>query len=230
MSEPVTTCIYYADVTALNDPALFQAQFARVPVWRQEKIEALRFMKDRCLSLGAELLLQRALRDAGFDGVDTRFALGEHGKPFFAALPEFQFNLSHSGTKVLCAVSDRPIGCDVERIGDCNERLAKRFFHPDEYAALQKAAADEERAALFYRLWTLKESFLKVTGRGLSLPLSSFCISLCGDTVLLRQTEDEYRYGLYSLILFDGYACACCVRDDDGASQPELIEQSVTLS
>ena len=40
--------------------------------------------------------------------------LWERGKPYFSHLPRRQFNLSHSGTLALCALSDRPVGVDIQ--------------------------------------------------------------------------------------------------------------------
>ena len=81
------------------------------------------------------------------------------------------YSLSHSGTKAVCAISDVRIGCDVEIMKEEKAsiereiKVAERFFTENECAAIRK---DYEK---FYRFWTLKESILKVTGYGLSMPL-----------------------------------------------------------
>lgn len=221
------TLVYYSDASILSDPALFQVLYEKQPIYRQKKIDDLRFDTDKRLSLGAGVLLQRALWDAGLDGREVQVQFGEHGKPYFADLPQFHFSLSHSGSMVLCAVSEYEIGCDVERIRDYKERLAKRFFHPQEIDALEAQTDAEAKRLLFYRIWTLKESFLKATGRGLSLPLNSFAVLTSDDDLQLQLTAEPNDYQLYSFDVAENYSCACCVCEEDG-KKPQLIEASLT--
>ncbi len=95
-----------------------------------------------------------------------QYRYGANGKPYLQGDP-FYFNLSHSGNYVICAVSTREIGADIQQHGAGGmERLAQRFFSADEVSALQ--ACGEEREALFYRLWTRKEAYGKLTGRGIA--------------------------------------------------------------
>jgi len=73
------------------------------------------------------------------------------------------------------------LGCDIEVIRDYNDKVARRFFMETEYALLCAQPDSGRRAALFYRLWTRKESVLKLTGLGMALPLGLFDVS--GGTV-----------------------------------------------
>ena len=164
-------CWYY-DVTELTDPVRFTKAMEALP-WetRREKILRYRMEKDRCLSLGAGLLAAYALRQAGASDLTT--VLLENGKPVLRAHPEIHFNLSHSGSLAVCAVSDCPVGVDVETIRVCRQRVAERCFQPKELAWLDSAP---DRDLAFVRLWTRKESFLKRTGEGLSVSLRSFSV------------------------------------------------------
>lgn len=97
------------------------------------------------------------------------------GKPFFEnkALPFF--SLSHSGGFTVCAMGPSPCGIDIqEHLLRGREqdplylcRLAKRFFHPDESAMLEKAES-KELCPLFFDLWSAKESYVKYTGQGIT--------------------------------------------------------------
>lgn len=194
---------------------------------RREKIDRMRFAKDKYLSLGAGVLLAHALKELGIDTVPET-AYGQNGKPYFPSMPNLHFNLSHSGTVVLCAVCDRHIGCDSEKIGTFNEKLARRFFHPTEYDMLMSETDSSVQAELFYRLWTLKESFLKATGFGLSLPLDSFSVCLKSGSIAVSQTVSEHPYGFYELSFDPAYKCACCIEDDSGATPPEQIAVSLS--
>lgn len=213
-------CIYIADVTPLEDDSLYAAGLSAVSAQRREKISRLRFAEDRRRSLGAGLLLQKALSDAKLPR-DVQIAEGAHGKPYLPDAPAFHFSLSHSGNTVACAVGSRELGCDVQCIGDYKPRLAERFFSPGETAFLKAQPTPAQEAAAFFRLWTLKESYLKATGLGLSLPLNSFSIAFDGDSVTSLTDAGGVRWGLYELPL-ENCCCACCIRGDDGTHPPSV--------
>lgn len=161
------TIAYYSDTAALDDPALYYSLYETMPDYRRRKIDKFLFMKDKQLSMGVELLLRHALEELGEDMRDID--LVKNGKPVLRG-SDVHFNLSHSEYKVMCCVSDSDVGCDVEMVQPIDLDIAKRYFFRSEYRAIE-AAEDEERYDLFYRYWTLKESFMKVTGLGFELPL-----------------------------------------------------------
>ena len=199
--------LYFGDVGELHDPALFQALYRSVSGSRREKIDRLRSEKGRLLSLGAGALLEAALAECGVSS--PRFEADENGKPFLPDRDDLFFNLSHSGSKVFCAVSDRAVGCDVEQIRSAKLRIARRYFCEEEYRALLACADEAARDRLFYRYWTLKECFLKATGFGLSLPMNRFCFLLDGDSISIRQSVDERPYAFRTFSV-DGYQFAVC--------------------
>ncbi len=167
--------ISYAETLPLEDPELFRFWMNRMPEERKRKVLALRHAESQRQSLGVGILLFQAMESRGLDGARTEIRTETGGKPFLPGVPEFRFSLSHSGNRVLCAVHDHPVGCDVERCGRDLLRLARRCFHPEEQKALEEAPEDR-RQTLFFRLWTRKESFLKATGEGLSAPMSGFSV------------------------------------------------------
>ena len=106
------------------------------------------------------------------------FGYSGYGKP---SLPgDIEFNLSHAGGIALLAICQaRRIGVDIEafRPNVKCEQLAKHFFSPAEVAALM-AVCDEQRRAAFFACWTRKEAYVKALGKGLSMPLDAFDVSL----------------------------------------------------
>lgn len=158
--------VYAMHTGVLADAELFRALYDRMPAERQRKIDRYRFDKDKRLSLGAGLLLQKGLADCGLPTA-AELVRGENEKPFLRDSEQFFFNLSHSGEIAVCAVSDRPVGVDVETRAHFEPSLVRRVFLPDEIAwiAAQAAPADE----LYTDLWTIKESLMKYLGTGLSL-------------------------------------------------------------
>lgn len=77
------------------------------------------------------------------------------GKPFFPDQPDKCFSLSHSGGYALCALSDGPVGADIERVRPLRERLLDDCLSEGEKAAFDGAWPS------FFRIWTLKESWVK---------------------------------------------------------------------
>ena len=166
---PVVRCRYY-DVGGLADPARFAAGMEALP-WleRRERAMRFRFGKDQRLCLGAGLLCARMLRAAGVG--DLSIERGTFGKPYLAQRPDVHFNVSHSGTLVVCAVGEAPVGADVETRGGYDAGVAQMCFQGDE---LDWLAAEPDVDYAFTRLWTRKEAYLKLLGTGLSKPANSF--------------------------------------------------------
>lgn len=94
---------------------------------------------------------------------------GTHGKPFFPYREDIHFNISHCDGLVVCAISDAPVGVDVERIAPVSGNLLKRVLTVEELDQLSGHPRDGgEYLEKFYRFWTLKESAVKESGKGLS--------------------------------------------------------------
>lgn len=219
MTAKTPTRICYADVGALEESALFQKLYERTSGRRREKIDFLRFDKDKRLSLGADALLRFALAELGLDP-DEPIAEEPGGKPYLLKRPDVRFNLSHSGSQALCAVSANEIGCDVDAIDDVELSVAERVLHPEELARLM-ALEDAARWRYFCRLWTLKESFMKATGLGLALEPNDFAILIDGATITVDQRVDARSYSFREYDLSDRYCRACCVQN--GSPPEELI-------
>jgi 4'-phosphopantetheinyl transferase len=110
---------------------------------------------------------------------DWRFRIEEYGRPEVAELPagapDLRFNLSHTPGLVACGVTaGRDIGVDVENVTrPLTHQIPERFFSPQEVADL-RALPDEDQQTVFFDYWTLKESYIKARGLGLTLPLRLF--------------------------------------------------------
>jgi 4'-phosphopantetheinyl transferase len=141
-----------------------------------------RFERDQHSYLAAHALTRSVL--AALAGVQPRelcFEAGEYGRPELSVpqlTPALRFNLSHTAGLVACAVTlDEAVGIDVERMSRRVEidQLARSVFSDAERAELAELAGEAKRLR-FFQLWTLKESYIKAVGRGLSLPLRSISV------------------------------------------------------
>lgn len=140
---------------------------------KRERIKKFRFMRDaqNCL-LGDVLARSEICRATGLCNRQLEFATNEYGKPYIANDPNIHHNVSHSGNYVACAISDRPIGIDIELLRPIDLKIAERFFAPDETAYIAKS----DQVCRFYEIWTKKESRVKCEGEGLRKPLPSFSV------------------------------------------------------
>lgn len=165
----------------VTDPALLDHY--RALMTKEEAARAARFVfeRDRHQFLVTRALVRTVLsRYADVDPRDWRFGENHFGKPHVTGPEELpvMFNVSHTAGLVVCAVAKSDaVGVDVERTDRDAEHLniAKRFFAEPEWRMLE-AVAPNERAKTFFRIWTLKEAYIKAHGSGLSIPLGSFSV------------------------------------------------------
>ena len=218
-----TTRIYIADISVLKDSSAFENLLKRVPDYRQKKAMSFKFPKGQMQSLGVGLLLHKACEDAGIVGADERVAYGENEKPYLMDFPDVFFNLSHSGERVMGVISPFDVGCDVEIIKGDRGRLAERFFKPEESAWIKHFETLEKQSEAFYRLWTLKECYMKVTGRGMSLMPDKFALRVDeNENISLYHDGDRPEYAFREIDLHDGYRYAYCMKNN-GENAPQEI-------
>ncbi len=123
-------------------------------------------------SLLGKLLLSRTLEERGVGEFQVHYKNGE--KPLLVSDKKLFFNISHSADFVALAVSDDEVGCDIQEIRSYNPKVAKRNYCENETKLIEDS---EEKADVFIRMWALKESVLKFTGKGLSGGLSTYDFS-----------------------------------------------------
>jgi len=220
--------VYFAGIEPFQDPAFTEQAMKAASPERREQANRFRFAKGRARSLGAELLLRKALLDNGITERELKYGYGPEKKPYLINLPEFHFNLSHSGNYVMLAAADREVGCDIEKIARANFQIAKRFFAPEEYKRIL-AAPLEEQNEWFYRYWTLKESFLKVTGRGLDLPMNEFEIRFSDGYPAVRHALGDCMYALAELRGVKGYCSAVAAEGETLSAGCEFVDLTEVL-
>jgi 4'-phosphopantetheinyl transferase len=140
---------------------------------------------------------------------EINLVFGDKGKPHIDNLKNVHYNISHSGHYVVCAVATAELGIDVERVRKVNLRIAERFFSESEISDLM-ARNEKDRMHYFITLWTIKESYLKAVGRGLTQHLNSFTIRKNGDSYILTGNEEAEEYGIETHELSHEYMMAVC--------------------
>jgi 4'-phosphopantetheinyl transferase len=197
-----------------------------------ERADRFKFDDDRRHFVAGRGWLRRMLgRYTGRTPSALSFGYGENGKPFLSAHgspspessadPPLAFNLSHSGTCALLAVTAGVmVGVDVEHVRPLDDAvdIAERFFSEDEVRRFQQLSGDAVPQG-FFNAWTRKEAFLKAVGTGLSLPLHAFDVTLTpGEPARLLALRADawtgYPWTLQALAPAEDYAAALAVATD----------------
>lgn len=186
----------------------------------QERVLRFVYQKDREQFITCRgklrVLIARYLKS---EPSGIRFYYSKEGKPALAQIGnmDLRFNVSHSdGIALYAFTRDREVGVDVERIRPVftTEEIAERFFAPGEVSALRSLPPETQENA-FFGLWTLKEAYVKASGRGLSLPFNNFeVISIRGEApafVAIGSSGERLPWSLAKLNLGYGYAAALAV-------------------
>ncbi len=150
--------------------------YALMDVEKQKRVDRFRFCDDKKRTVAGEMLARKAISEwCGVTYESIVFCIKEHGKPYAKGLP-VEFNISHSGDYVVCAVDDKPIGIDIEKIRPIDLTVAKRICTDDElqylfgHAPCEKDfthTTDIDILTRFFEIWTAKEACGKCAGEGI---------------------------------------------------------------
>ncbi|MBQ6904123.1 MAG: 4'-phosphopantetheinyl transferase superfamily protein, partial [Lachnospiraceae bacterium] len=162
---------------------------------------------------------------------------GKHGKPYLRSHPAFCVSLSHAGNIALCAISEAEIGADVQDHRDMPPerilQIANRFYAPPERELLAAVKDPEEQAALFFRLWAAKESYIKLTGRGISEELSGFAAdpdAMCIRTVPADNSGVRVSGFLSEPFSLPGYSIMLCTEEKTSRAEVFHAELDETFT
>lgn len=145
-----------AGIATLNDRTL------RLPGWRRRKVLSFLQPLDRLQSVMAYEMLAVLLADVyGIDLADHEIIYDTLGKPTLSGIEDIYISLSHCRDAVLAAVSDTPVGCDVESIPEAGgyQEIIDYCFFPEEKCRVQES---DHPALTFTEIWTLKEALFKL--------------------------------------------------------------------
>jgi 4'-phosphopantetheinyl transferase len=190
------------NISAMTDPQKNMDMLEDIPEWRKDKILRYVMPQGRKQSVGAWLLLKKALELNGGDIKNV--VIGDNGK---LQCLDIQFNISHSADFVLCVVGDNLVGCDIEKIEKAPFEVAERYFNEKERQYIFEAEEYGERCHRFYKIWTIKESYLKMTGEGLTVPIDSIEVDVNRLVIFRDGFPQQCKLQNFSL---DGYEISIC--------------------
>lgn len=166
---------------------LWQSNFNKTRTDAVKRKQSDDFRRSVC----GDLLILKLARKYRPDG-NIAVLWDAHGKPSFADIPVF-FSVSHKANKAVLAYGEKPIGVDIEIIAPFNKRLAEKVCNGNELAYIN---GDPIR---FAEVWTVKEAYSKLDGRGISMGFANICVDMNSKTV----------GGLpFEIMITDGFVCA----------------------
>ncbi len=162
----MTPEIYLVKVNSPIDENTFQCLLKFVQTEKQERILKQKIKQNADNMLIGEILAKTVIkRTFGIDVAEQKFAYLEYGKPYLSNYPNVHFNVSHSGDYVVCAVFNKPIGVDIQKIGEYNSDVAKRACNEKELKQIENSL---DKTSEFTKLWTQKEAVLKMHAIGIA--------------------------------------------------------------
>ena len=161
---------YKYNIDELTD-ALYERYLGMMSPERRERTARKVIREDRLRSVAGELLVRRSaaeLLGVAEDAVplcsDGRGAPTLEGTGLFVSI-------AHSGNYAVCALSDTPVGIDIEEVRPMCGRVATGTFSKgeNEYLGADGYELSGESLVRFFEIWTAKEAYAKMTRKGLSL-------------------------------------------------------------
>ncbi len=179
----------------------------KLSVWfkamsQERQVDVMRIVneKKRISKIVSDYLCRKAVSEfCGIAQEEIAFVKNNHGKPCAENLPVY-FSVSHSTDMVICAVSDKEIGIDIERTKPFNPNAAKKFATEKE---LEYIRSNENG---FFEIWTLKEAYFKCIGTGLGADIKNVSFEILTDKVVC--SDRGYELSFYDAA--EGYICSVC--------------------
>lgn len=173
-----------------------------VPEPRRSQALSFKHTFGRFASLKSYLMLSSLLKDT-FGVESFRVETGEYGKPYLADYPHIHFNISHCKNAIAVAVSDRPVGIDVESLRSFSEGLLDKTMNSREKSEILLSRIPEQTFSMY---WTRKEAVFKLQGTGITDNLHGILTDKTMTDTIVNHEK--------------GYAASVAVFSEDGLTQP----------
>lgn len=167
---------------------------------RQSEVMRIVNKKKRNSKIAADFLCRKAVSEfCDISPEKIEILKNGYGKPFAKNLP-VHFSVSHSADLVVCAVSDKETGIDIEKIRPFNIKTAEKFSTEKELEYIRS----KENG--FFEIWTLKEAYFKCIGTGLGADIKTVAFEIIDNEI--RCSNNGYRCSFIDIE--NGYICSVC--------------------
>jgi 4'-phosphopantetheinyl transferase len=218
--------IYAVSIPSEIPPDVYNRLLSSIPNETEARIRKFLVKKSAYQTLCGELLIRNILsKKLSVSPDNLTFVRNSYGKPSLANSDATFFNIAHSNQWVIAAFDTAEIGVDVEYIHEIDLTIAERFFSKKEHDTLMQKESDK-RLSSFYDIWTLKESYIKAVGKGLSIPLNSFCFTIDNKgSVFFELFSGKHEPHYFKQYNIDPqYKCAICSSTDKFPSTIKTIK------
>lgn len=191
--------LYSCNISSVTDEK-FREWFNDMSESRKEAVRKLLIPQKQKLKIAADRICRKAVSEfCGIPANKIEFAVSEHGKPYAKGL-DVHFSISHSGDYAVCAVSDKEIGADIEKIRNINPEASKRFACENEKIYINSHADG------FFEIWTLKEAYFKCIGTGLNADIKTVSFEISESDISCSEKGFDCLFHQIA----DGYICSTC--------------------
>ncbi len=214
--------LYILDVDTMEDPCNRPDWEGKMMKERWDRIMRYPGLGDRQAGAGAGLLLRYVFYREGIPFLGDSFSVGIHGKPYHQDLC---FNLSHSGKYVICVTGKEEVGCDIQKIKPVHDRIVNRYFSEEEQRDI-RTAKESEKDELFTKIWALKESYLKMTGEGLTRDLKEISFHVSDSIRIFDKMEEKSVHFIEKKL--EDYIIVVCGMDQEISVEyvhPHIIDK-----
>ena len=166
--------IFIVHIDENLDDVMFKSLLESLPAEEQSIVTKKIRMQDKQSALLTRVFLRKLLvQKYNLNRSKINFQKNKYGKPFLHEKEELHFNISHSGKYITFVFSDKPVGIDIESERELEPETLANFLHPLEKKHLFRKSGDKYE---MFRIWTLKESYIKAVGMGMYKELTSFSV------------------------------------------------------
>lgn len=151
-------------------------------------------------------ILSEGLKSYGIELNENAITYNEYGKPFLKNCNDLYFNITHCQELAVCAIENTEVGIDAENIRECLSGVMRRAFSEREKNVVENSENINE---MFFRIWTLKESFVKALGIGISYPLKSAEFIICEDNINVVGCDG---FSFTQFIINGEFICSLCLK------------------
>lgn len=186
--------VYYAKIDPLYQEDKYFNYYQNLPKGRQKRVDNYAYQEDKIRSVAAFTLLIKLLDDNKISYSPNDFKIDEYGKLYLDKV-DIYLNLSHSGQYVIAAISDAPIGVDVERV-DADKNVKEIIKYVLDIEETKEFNQSKDQIGFFYFTWSKKESYIKCVGKGLSMGMSTINLSKLKDYKFQCFKKENHQFAI----------------------------------
>lgn len=230
--------VFVSQDLGYNDYERTSHYLSKISDEEQQQYRKFYFDKDRRLYLLSHALLRMCLAHyCGCSEHELTFGKNKYGKPYLLNDVQLKFNLSHSKKATAIAIHKNhnlSLGIDIECFNKSEDiiDLAFHYFSESECTMLKQYPA-EQQLHVFFKLWSLKESYIKAIGKGLSIDLDSFSFSSLEKDIAIDHCngDEQLKYWrFFQSPIYQEYMLALAIRCEKNIVQDMNVHTYEYLS